>query len=62
MRSHGLDPSQYDWYLDLRRYGSVSHSGFGLGFERLLRVVTAMANIRDLIPVPRTPGPHGGTF
>ena len=43
------------WYLDTRRFGSVPHSGFGLGFERLLLFVTGMANIRDVIPFPRTP-------
>lgn len=50
-----LDPADYWWYLDLRRYGSVPHSGFGLGFERLLLYVTGMANIRDVIPFPRAP-------
>ena len=44
------------WYLDLRRYGSVPHAGFGLGFERLLAYVSGMDNIRDVIPFPRTPG------
>ncbi|MBQ5860914.1 MAG: asparagine--tRNA ligase, partial [Alistipes sp.] len=43
------------WYLDTRRWGSAPHSGFGLGFERLLLFVTGMANIRDVIPFPRTP-------
>ncbi|MBP5550291.1 MAG: asparagine--tRNA ligase, partial [Bacteroidales bacterium] len=43
------------WYIDTRRYGTVPHSGFGLGFERLLLFVTGMANIRDVIPFPRTP-------
>ena len=43
------------WYLDTRRFGTVPHSGFGLGFERLLLFVTGMANIRDVIPFPRTP-------
>lgn len=52
----GLDPEAYWWYLDLRRYGSVPHSGFGLGFERLIQYVTGMQNIRDVIPYPRTPG------
>jgi asparaginyl-tRNA synthetase len=51
----GLDKSVYWWYLDLRRYGSTPHSGFGLGFERLLLYVTGMANIRDVIPFPRAP-------
>ena len=53
---HGLDPQAYDWYVDLRKYGSVPHAGFGLGFERLLMFVTGMANIRDVIPFARTPG------
>ena len=51
----GLDPAAYAWYVDLRRYGSAPHSGFGLGFERLVMYVTGMANIRDVIPFPRTP-------
>ena len=46
----------YQWYLDLRRYGTVPHSGFGLGLERTLLFLTGMANIRDVIPFPRTPG------
>ena len=50
-----LNPDDYDWYLDLRKFGSVPHSGFGLGFERLLLYVTGMANIRDVIPYPRAP-------
>jgi len=56
MRDQRLDPEQYWWYLDLRRFGSVPHSGFGLGLERLLQFVTGMTNIRDVIPFPRTPG------
>ncbi len=51
----GLDPSHYWWYFDTRRFGSVEHAGFGLGFERLVQFVTGMANIRDVIPFPRTP-------
>jgi len=51
----GLDPGEYRWYLDLRRFGTVPHAGFGLGFERLVQFVTGMANIRDVIPFPRTP-------
>jgi asparaginyl-tRNA synthetase len=51
----GLNPDDYWWYLDLRRYGTVPHSGFGLGFERLLQYVTGMGNIRDVIPYPRFP-------
>ena len=53
---HGLDPAAYSWYSDLRKYGSVPHAGFGLGFERMLMFVTGMANIRDVIPFARTPG------
>jgi len=52
----GLDKETYDWYLDLRRYGSVPHAGFGLGLERLVNYITGMANIRDVIPYPRVPG------
>jgi asparaginyl-tRNA synthetase len=51
----GLAPEDYWWYLDLRKYGTVPHSGFGLGFERLLLYVTGMGNIRDVIPYPRAP-------
>ncbi|NOR25282.1 MAG: asparagine--tRNA ligase [Desulforhopalus sp.] len=52
----GIDLADYSWYMDLRRYGSVPHSGFGLGFERLVQFVTGMANIREAIAFPRTPG------
>ena len=51
----GMDENTYDWYLDLRKYGSVVHSGFGLGFERMMMYLTGMQNIRDVIPFPRTP-------
>jgi asparaginyl-tRNA synthetase len=51
-----INPEPYWWYLELRKYGSVPHSGWGLGFERLVQFVTGMANIRDVIPFPRTPG------
>ena len=51
----GLNEEDYWWYLDLRRFGSVVHSGFGLGFERLIMYLTGMKNIRDVIPFPRTP-------
>ncbi|MCL2520652.1 MAG: asparagine--tRNA ligase [Spirochaetaceae bacterium] len=51
----GLNPDDYSWYLDLRKYGSVPHSGFGLGLERFLMYVTGMANMRDVIPFPRAP-------
>lgn len=56
MEEHDLKEEDYWWYVDLRRYGSVPHAGFGLGFERLLMFVTGVANIRDVIPFPRTPG------
>ena len=56
MQQAGIDPGGYEWYLDLRRYGTIPHSGFGLGFERLVQFVTGMANIREVIPFPRTPG------
>src|SRR5579871_2986320 len=56
MREQKLDPAAYWWYLDLRRYGTVPHSGFGLGLERTVQFVTGMANIRDVIPFPRVPG------
>ncbi len=56
MKEQKLDPESYWWYLDLRRYGSVPHSGFGLGLERVVQFATGMANIRDVIPFPRVPG------
>lgn len=56
MREQGLDLEGYQWYLDLRRFGTVPHSGFGLGLERVLLFLSGMANIRDVIPFPRTPG------
>jgi asparaginyl-tRNA synthetase len=56
MKEQHLDPAAYWWYLDLRRYGTVPHSGFGLGLERTVQFVTGMANIRDVIPFPRVPG------
>lgn len=56
MQEMGLDARAYWWYLDLRRFGTVPHSGFGLGLERTVQFVTGMANIRDVIPFPRTPG------
>jgi asparaginyl-tRNA synthetase len=56
MRRHKMDPADYKWYLDLRRYGTVPHAGFGLGFERMLMFVTGVSNIRDVIPFARTPG------
>ena len=56
MAEQDLDAEEYWWYLDLRKFGSVPHSGFGLGLERAVQFVTGMANIRDVIPFPRTPG------
>jgi len=56
MRRHDMNPADYRWYLDLRRYGTVPHSGFGLGFERMLMFITGVPNIRDVIPFARTPG------
>jgi len=56
MQEQGLNADDYWWYLDLRRYGTVPHSGFGLGLERTVQFITGMANIRDVIPFPRTPG------
>lgn len=55
IKGSGLDPAAYWWYTDLRRYGTVPHAGFGLGFERLVQFMTGMTNIRDVIPFPRTP-------
>lgn len=56
MDEMGLNKKDYNWYLDLRRFGGTRHAGFGLGFERLIMYVTGMTNIRDVIPFPRTPG------
>jgi asparaginyl-tRNA synthetase len=56
MTEADLDQSEYEWYIDLRRYGTVPHAGFGLGLERVVQYVTGMGNIRDVIPFPRTPG------
>lgn len=56
LKEHGLSEEDYWWYVDLRRFGSVPHAGFGLGFERMLMFVTGVENIRDVIPFPRTPG------
>jgi asparaginyl-tRNA synthetase len=56
LREGGLDEKAYWWYLDLRRFGSVPHSGFGLGLERMMMYLTGLKNIRDVIPFPRTPG------
>ena len=56
MKDHQLDHKEYWWYVELRKYGTVPHSGFGLGFERMLMFLTGVPNIRDVIPFPRTPG------
>lgn len=56
MAETGLDPAEYWWYLESRRFGTVEHSGFGLGFERLVMLATGIRNIRDVLPFPRTPG------
>ena len=56
MKEKNLDLNTYSWYLDLRRYGSVPHAGFGLGFERLVQFCTGIENIRDAIAFPRFPG------
>ena len=56
LKEENLDKDEYWWYLELRKYGSVPHAGFGVGFERLIQFVTGMDNIRDVIPFPRSPG------
>lgn len=56
MAELSLDPADYSWYLDLRRYGGTKHAGFGLGFERLIMYITGVSNIRDVLPFPRTTG------
>ncbi len=56
MLDAGMDPRQYEGYLDIREYGTVPHGGFGLGFERLVLFATGLDNIRDVIPFPRWPG------
>ena len=55
MAENGIDEKELWWYLDLRKYGTAPHSGFGLGFERMVMFCTGMSNIRDVIPYPRTP-------
>ena len=55
IRELGMREEDYSWYLDSRKYGSVPHAGFGLGFERMMMLLTGIANIRDVIPFPRTP-------
>ena len=56
MKENHLDPETYWWYLELRKYGTTKHSGFGIGFERLVMYLTGIANIRDVLPFPRTVG------
>ncbi len=56
LQAFNLNPADFSWYRDLRKYGTVPHAGFGLGFERLLNYITGLGNIRDVIPFPRTPG------
>jgi asparaginyl-tRNA synthetase len=56
MEEQKLHAADYWWYTELRRYGTVPHSGFGLGLERVIQFITGMQNIRDVIPFPRTPG------
>jgi asparaginyl-tRNA synthetase len=55
MKAMNIDEKELWWYLDLRKFGTAVHSGFGLGFERLVQFTTGMSNIRDVIPFPRTP-------
>ena len=55
IKDMGMDIKDYEWYLDSRKYGTVPHAGFGLGFERMMMLVTGITNIRDTIPFPRTP-------
>ena len=56
LNAAGMNEEDYWWYIDLRKFGTVPHAGFGLGLERAVQYVTGMANIRDVIPFPRTPG------
>ena len=56
MKDFQLEEENYWWYLDLRKYGGTKHAGFGLGFERLVMYLTGIANIRDVLPFPRTTG------
>jgi len=56
MKNLKMNEKNYKWYIDLRRYGSAPHAGFGLGFERLLQFVMGIKNIRDVMPIPRYPG------
>jgi len=56
MEKMGVPPEELWWYLELRQFGGAPHSGFGLGFERMVQFITGMGNIRDVIAFPRTPG------
>ena len=56
MKKMGFRLEEYEWYMDLRRFGSTRHAGFGLGFERMIMYLTGVANIRDVLPFPRTTG------
>jgi asparaginyl-tRNA synthetase len=56
IKIHGVDRSQVEWYVNLRKFGGCYHSGYGMGFERLIMYLTGVENIRDVIPFPRTPG------
>ncbi len=56
MKETGMTEESYSWYIDSRKFGSVPHSGFGMGFERMLMLISGVSNIRDVIPFPRTPG------
>lgn len=56
MKEQGLNEAEYEWYLALRKYGTTHHAGYGLGLERMVMYMTGIANIRDSIPFPRTPG------
>ena len=56
MKECGLKAEEYDWYMELRKFGGVVHSGYGIGFERLIMYLTGMGNIRDVLPFPRTVG------
>ena len=55
MKEMGIEPEALAWYLDLRRFGSAPHAGFGLGLERAVSYITGVQNVRDIIPFPRTP-------
>jgi asparaginyl-tRNA synthetase len=56
IKAHNVDRDQIEWYINLRKFGGAYHSGYGMGFERLIMYLTGIENIRDVIPFPRTPG------